>query len=890
MSPPDSGGPGSERPWMEPDEEGEQEVGLHLEYLVEELMAEGRTEEQARLEARRRFGDVEVARRATRAMARRRNAREERMRMWTGLNHDVRQALRRLVSEPGYTVTVIATLALGLGAVALVGALVWGVLLRPLAFPDPDRLVAVWQDNRREGRPEDLMSPANYTDFRASTSSFEELGARIFFAASLVLEGEGPSESVLVQRATPSFLHALRPSPSAGRLFTEDEGEVGRDGVVLLTHAFWQERFDADPAVVGRSLTVGGRDVTVVGVLPPSMRSINPDVQLWMPLAWDPSVHFTMAPDQRRIGILQLVGRLEPGVELQGARSELEALAAGLASEFPEANDGKGVTVHGLRDELVRGVRPALLVFAGALVLLLLISAVNVTTLQMARSNVRGPAFAVRRALGAGRLRLVRLSSLESIIPAVFAAILSLVLARFALQTILGLAPASLPREHEVGIDAPITVAVFILALLLAILTGLPSALASLRASPTDLEGARGASVSRRAQRIRSTLVAAELALSLTLLVGAGLLVRSFQAATGENPGFRHEALLSSYLTVPDSRLGSTDEIIVWYREALDEIEDLPGVAGAGLTSRVPLQARSVLTRLAVEGRPVPEQERPEVEFRRVWPGYFELMGVPIVEGRAFGPDDGPSAEPVAVINEAARRELFAGSDPIGQMVHWSADPDAPFVRIVGVVGDVRHFGLDRPPVPELYIASSQAPSTATSVVVRADGDAVPLVTPLRARLAALMPGRPAPEVDLVVELARASIAARRFNAVILGVFATAALLLALVGTYGVFSYWVSNQRREMGIRMAMGAAPANILRLVLLKSARTVTVGLAVGAAGAVVLTRAGASLLYGVTPTDPLIFLSAFGVLGGAALAASWFPARRAAAVEPVETLTAE
>ncbi len=875
---------------MEPDEEGEQEVGLHIDLLVDELMSEGRTEEEARREAMRRFGDVDVARRATRAMARRRNAREERMRMWSGLHHDVRQALRGLVSEPGYTATVIATLTLGLGAVALVGALVWGVLLRPLPFPEPDRLVAVWQDNRREGRPEDLVSPANYTDFRASAGSFEELGARLFFATSLVLEGDGPPESVLAQRATPSFLSALRPRPSAGRLFTEEEGELGGDGVALLTHDFWRERFDANPAVVGRSLRVGGRDVTVVGVLPPSMRSVNPDVQLWVPLAWDPSVHFTMAPDQRRIGILQLVGRLEPGVELEGARSELGALADGLAREFPEANEGKGVTVRGLRDELVRGVRPALLVFAGALVLLLLIAAVNVTTLQMSRTSVRGAAFAVRRALGAGRLRLVRLSSLESVIPALVAAILSLALARFVLEAILGLAPASLPREHEVGIDAPIAVAVLLLALVLAILTGLPSALTSLRASPADLEGARGASAGRRAQRVRSTLVAAELALSLTLLVGAGLLIRSFQAATAEDPGFRHEALLSSYLTVPASRAGSTEEVLVWYREALDQIADLPGVMGVSLTSRVPLQARSVLTRLTVEGRPVPEQERPEVEFRRVWPGYFELMGVPVVEGRGFGPDDGRAAEPVAVINEAARRELFAGSNPIGRMVHWSADPDDPFVRIVGVVGDVRHFGLDRPPVPELYIASSQAPSTATSVVARAEGDPASLVAPLRARLTALMPDRPAPEVDIVVELARASISSRRFNAVVLGAFAAAALLLALVGTYGVFSYWVSNQRREVGIRMAMGAAPANIVRLVLLESARTVAVGLAVGAAGAVVLTRAGASLLYGIAPTDPLIFLSAFALLAGAALAASWLPARRAAAVEPVEMLIAD
>ena len=883
-------GRGPEPPWLDPDREGEEEVALHLELLVEELVAEGRTPQDARREARRRFGDVDSARHASRAMTRRHNARRGRARMWGGFRHDLRQAVRRLASDRIYTLAVVATLGLGLGAVALIASLVWGVLLRALPFPGPDRLVAVWQDNRLEGRPEDLFSPANFLDLRASATTLEELGARLFFANALVLEVDGVPETVLVQRATPSFLRALRPEPVVGRLFAEEEGEPGRDAVVLLTHAFWRERYGGDPGVVGRSLTLGGRASTVVGVLPPSMRSLNPEVHFWMPLAWDPSVHFSMAADQRSVGILHLVGRLRADASVDRARSEMVALAAGLAEEHPESNTGKGVTVRGLRDELVREARPTLLAFAGALSLLLVIAAVNVTTLQMSRASVEGPAAAVRRVLGAGRLRLVRLSILESVLPAAAAAALALLAARWAVQALLALDPVALPREQEIRVDLPVAVATMALALLLAIVSGIPSAVTSLRATAKDLARARGSSGGRTAQRIRSTLVAAELALSVTLLVGAGLLIRSFGVATEEDPGFQHETLLSSYLEVPESRRGSADEVIVWYGEALQDLRRLQGVEGVGLVSRVPLQARSVLTRLAVEGRDVPEGERPDVEFRRAWPGYFELLGVPLLEGRTFDAGDSSQGEPVAVISAVAMREIFPEGDAVGQRVRWSADPAVPPARIVGVVGDVRHFGLDRQPVPELYISSSQAPSTSTNVLVRAEADPATLLAPLRSRLGALMPGRPMPEVELVAELARASISDRRFNAVVLATFAAAALALALVGTYGVFSYWVSNQRRELGIRMAMGAAPGHILRLVLGKSAATVLAGLIAGAAAAVLLARAGASLLYGVSPTDPLVFLSACTLLAAAALGASWLPARRAAAVEPVETLTSD
>ena len=889
MSRKDSGGSGPEPPWPDPDREGEEEVALHLELLVEELVAQGFPLDEARREARRRFGDVDSARRASRAMTRHDNARLGRARMWGGFQHDLRQALRRLTSERVYTLAVVATLGLGLGAVALIGTLVWGVLLRPLPFPGPDRLVAVWQDNRQEGRPEDLFSPANFLDLRASVTTLEELGARLFFANALALEGEGVPETVLVQRATPSFLRALAPEAVAGRLFTEEEAQPGRDGVVLLTSAFWRERFGGDPGVVGRSLILGGRVTTVIGVLPPSMRSLNPEVRLWIPLAWDPSVHFSMAADQRSVGILHLVGRLGPDATLERARSEMQALAAGLAEEHPE-NTGKGVTVRSLRDELVREARPMLLAFAGALSLLLVIAAVNVTTLQMSRATVNGPAAAVRRALGAGRLRLVRLSVLESLLPALAAAALALLAADRAVGALLALDPVTLPREQEIRVDLPVAAATVALAVLLAAVTGIPSSAASLRASAKDLSRTRGSSGGRRAQRIRSALVASELALSVTLLVGAGLLIRSFRAATEEDPGFRYEALLSSYLEVPESRRGSAEDVIVWYGETLQDVLRLPGVEGVAFVSRVPLQARSVLTRLAVEGRDVPEGERPEVEFRRAWPGYFELLGIPLLEGRTFDADDSPADEPVAVVSGAAVREIFPDGDAVGQRVRWSADPAAPPARIVGVVGDIRHFGLDRTPVPELYIASSQAPSTSTNVLVRAEGDPTTLLAPLRSRLGALMPGRPTPEVQLVAELARASLSDRRFNAVVLATFAAAALALALVGTYGVFSYWVSNQRREMGIRMAMGAAPQHIVRLVLGKSAATVLAGLVVGAVVAALLARAGASLLYGVAPTDPLVFLSAGALLAGAALAASWLPARRAAAVEPVETLTSD
>ncbi len=791
---------------------------------------------------------------------------------------DLRIAARTLAKRPGFTAVAALTLALGIGATTVVFSFVDAILLRPLPYADPDRLVLVW--DVQPSLAQAPMSYPEYLDWRAQDRLFEATGA--LFRNRFSLTGDGEPEQLTGARVSASFLPMLGVEPAVGRLFAAEEEGPGAPRVALLDHGFWQRRFGGDPAVIGRELTLDGEPTTVVGILPRGF-SFGDDAAIWMPLRLETEE----AP--RGLHFLAVIAKLRPGLSLKQARAEADPIAAHFREEYSSTH---GVDIATLRDAVVADTRPLLLLLSGAVALVLLIACTNVAGLLLARTADRGREIAIRLSLGTGRGRLVRQFLIESTLLALVGGVAGVLAAGWGIEALRRAVGDRLPRVDEVGLD----LRVLAFALGVSLLTGMAfGLLPALQATRTDLqavlrEGGRGGEPGKLRQVLRTALVVAEVALSLVLLIRAGLLIRSFAAAVDASPGFHPDGLIALDLSLPRARYPEPHRQETFYRALEERLAALPGVVGVSEVSHLPLSGRDTNGGFEIEGREWPEGERPLVDKRVVGVDYFRLMGIPLLRGRGFTETDVEGAPQAMVVSESFAQRYFPDQDPIGKRVDFAWMTEG-FQEIVGVAGDVKHTGLDRLSLPVTYLAYRQQPALAArvgrTVVVLAAGDPAPVMAAVRAEVHAADPDLPITALRTMDEVMRRSISTRRLITALLTALAAAALVLAAVGLYGLISYLVVQRTHEIGIRMALGAHRSHVLRQVISRGFVLALSGTVVGVAASLALARLMASHLYEVSVTDPPTFAAVPLVLLAAALLASLLPARRAARLDPMAAM---
>jgi putative ABC transport system permease protein len=876
------------------DAEVDDELRFHLEMRQRDYEARGLSPADARRAARDRFGDVGHVERQLRDHDHRRERTRQRREVMSDFLQDLRYGLRSFRRTPGFTLVAVLTLALGIGATTAIFSVVNAVVLRPLPYPDADRISMVWMDNRRMGMAEDIHSWPNFADMRAAKGVFSKLAAYYqggFNVTGGCVEESGSCEPqrVTAAVATADLFDVLGVRPVAGRAFGEDAETQGRDAVVVISHGLWTRQFGADPSAVGRTVRMNGRERTVVGVMPRGFAFPSPDTDVWVPLALPPQ-----ARQGRNSFGFYVVGRLAPGVTLERARSEMTTLWRGLERQFPNLRD-LGVNLVPLPEQVVgRSLRTALWIMLGAVAAVLLIGCANVANLMLSRAAVREREVSVRLAIGAGRRRLVQQLLTESLLLAAIGGALGVALAWGGIRVLTRLAPTDIPRLDEVRLDA-VVLAIAVGAIALAgIAFGLVPAM---QASGPNLsealrEGGRGGTSGRRGNRLRQLLSGAQVALVVILLTGAGLLLRSFIEIQRVQLGFRPERMLTMRVSLPGAKYREDAQRTAFYEALLERVRGLPGVQGAAATSSIFLSQTPQSTNFSIEGRPAtPDQQTVEVPIDAVTPEYFRVMGVPLTRGRMFTAQDNAQAPPVVIINANMARRFWPGEDPVGRRIRYGgAQSQAPLMTIVGVVGDMRRTGYDSPVRYETFLPHAQAADNGMTLVVRTSGDPTSLVAPIRSAVRGIDPDQPVFEVRTMDELLSARVAQRRFSMTLLGTFAALALILGLVGVYGVTSYLVAQRAREVGLRIALGARPGQLVRMVVGQGMRVAAIGLALGLVGAVGTARLMAGLLYGVSPLDVATFVAVTALLGLATLAANWVPARRAARGDPLVALRAD
>jgi predicted permease len=818
-----------------------------------------------------------------------------------GLSSDLRHSLRSLRKAPQFTAAAVLTLAMGIGANAAIFSVVDAVLLQESPFAEPERLVMVWETDRASGTSHEPASWPDVMDLRERARTLSAVGSLL--AVSATLTGAGEPERVSVLAVTPNLPDLLGVRPVAGRGFEAGAGVPGGERIALLSEEYWRRRFGGDPGVLGSALTLDGLPTTVVGVLPADadlgIRQVHARADYSAPLA-GPKVEVWLAaepsPEQfpRQTHPFLTLGRLAPGASLEAAQDELAGVMAELEREYPE-NAERGVNLEPYETVTFGPVRPALQVLLGAVALVLLVACVNVANLMLARATVRSRELAVRRALGAGAGRIARQFLVESAVLTGLGAAAGVALAHAGLRVLIALAPADIPRLAAAGLDGRVLAFTAAVAAAVALGSGL---VPLLQARRLDLQGAlkaragRGAAAGREGRRLRGALVVAEVALAVALVIGAGLLLRSFWALSGVDPGFRTEKVLKAEYQLPEtrypidfSRWPDLPEIHGFHAELLRRVRALPGVEAAAIAGRHPLDP-GFTNSFAVVGREAEAADWPEIRCRFVTPGYLETMGVPLVAGRAIAEGDVAGAPPVGVVNRAAAERYFEGRDPVGQELRfWGVT-----WRIVGVVGDERFHGLAEDSEPAIYAPILQAPQQGAVLLARTAGDPRALAGPLRRIVHELDPQLALHGVEPLEETAAASIARPRFTAALLGLFGLVAILLALVGVHGVLSYTVAQRGPEVAVRMALGATRRDVVGLVVRDGAALAALGTALGLAGALAGSRLLASLVFGVTHHDAATFLGVAAAVMAAAGLASWLPARRAARAEAAAVLRGE
>jgi putative ABC transport system permease protein len=810
------------------------------------------------------------------------------------LLRDVRYGIRIFLQRPAFAVIAVLMLALGIGANTAVFSVVNAVLLSPFPYEEPDRLVIVWERQLQQRLPFMFASPPNYADWRDEQSSFEEMAA--FDSRGLFLKQGNENVRVMASRSTASLFSLLKVPPLLGSVFTAENDEPGKGQVVVLSHAMWRDRFGADASLIGRQITLDDQPYTVLGVMPEEFKfpppinieggGVDPRTDLWMPLAID------MKGGQRGAHFMKVIARLAPGVSVESAEAEMGAIAARLEQSYPDSNAGWDATVVEMSSQVVGEVRPALLALLAAVGCVLLIACVNVANLLLARGAARQKEFAIRMSLGAGRARLARQMVTESLVLSIAGSAAGLLLAWWGTDLLVSLAPRNVPRLEEVTIDGRVILFTVAVSLITGLLAGLAPAvqISSLNLNQWLKEGGRSSSGGAQS-RLRGGLIVAEVALSLVLLVGAGLLFQSFLKLRGTGAGFNPENVMTLRLALPQSSYRESAQRVSVYKELEQRITALPAVRSAGFVHDIPLAADRQGTSFLIEGKaePPPGQDN-HANFTLVTPGYFPSMGVALVRGRNFDEQDAQGGVEAAIINQALARRFFEGEDPVGKLITVGFRTGDPR-RIVGVVSDVRHNTLKEAPVANIYVPYAQVPRSASmSLVVRGDGDVNKLLPPVREAIRAVVGGLPIFDVKAMDEIVSDSLAQSRFSTLMLTAFSAVALVLASAGVYGFLSFLVNQNTHEIGVRMALGARPANIFRLVVGQGFVLVTAGLAIGIASAFALTRFLGSLLYEVSATDLVTYAGVSLLLAVIALMACYFPARRATRVDPMVALRYE
>jgi len=803
--------------------------------------------------------------------------------------HDLRYALRVLARNPGFTAIAILTLALGIGANTAIFSVVNAVLLRPLEFRDPARLVIVAE---KSSFPVISTSYQNWLDWRDQSHSFESMeGTR---GATLTLTGAGEPERLNARMVTAGLFSLLGVNTIAGRTFTADEDRAGGTPVVLLSYGLWQRRFGGTQEILGKPINLDSQPYTVVGVLPPGFQVLQP-ADVFVPfMPWAKTL-----PDDRNWhpGIIALA-RLKPGIAREQARTEMVAITKRLEQRYPTYNTGTSADIVGLQEQMVKNVRPALILLLGAVSFVLLIACVNVANLLLARSASRGREVAIRTSMGASRSRIVRQLLTESVLVSVAGGVLGLLMASAALGPLLKISAGSVPAAFSVTLDR----SVLMFTVALSVLTGLVFGLVpALRTAKFDLreslnEGSRGSTAGPGQHRLRAALVATEIALAMLLLVGSGLLLRSFSRLQEVPPGFQADHLLVADIPLSQNAYAKPEQRFEFFDRLVDRSKALPGVRSAAAASFLPVSGGGGIIHFNIYGRPPKTpHEFIAAGYRTVTPDYFETLGAPLLQGRLFTPADTDKSPAVVVINATMARTFFPGESPLGKRMQLGAlpDKDVPWMEVVGVVGDLLQ-GLDLAPAAEMYLPYRQAdallPVFQMSVVLRTAADPLTQTAALRSALAEIDPNQPLVKVRSMEENMSASVAQPRFRTWLIGIFAGLALLLAAIGVYGVMSYTVTQRTSEIGIRITLGAQSTDVFRSIVGEGARIALLGVAVGLIAALALTRLLRTFLYGISASDPATFLAVAVLLTLISVAACYFPARRATRVDPIVALRYE
>ena len=797
--------------------------------------------------------------------------------------HDIRFALRQLLKSPGFTVVAILTLALGIGACTAIFTVVNSVLLRPVAYPESERLMVI-QETYPPEFPTFSVSPANFKDWTLQADLFESMYANR--DGSFNLTGEGEPIRLTAARPTGRYFETLRVPPVLGRAFGPAEDVPGKNQVVVLSHAFWQAQFGGRPGVINEILRLNGQPYTIIGVMPEEFQR-GYATQIYVPCA------FTDKEWEGRGGhYISVVGRLKPGVTVAQARAQLETIAARLATQYPDTNKNWGVKVTPILEFNTGSLRPTLITLLGAVGFLLLIACANVANLLLARASGRLREISIRAALGASRARVVRQMLTESLLLALLGGTLGVLLGKWGLDGLLALAGDNLPRAAEVVLDRRAIVFTFGVTLLTGVGFGLVPALQSTKVNLVDAlkEGARGTSGAGHRHWLRSGLVVAEIALALMLLTGAGMLMRSFAKLASASPGFNpHEALMVS-LAIPREKYSTPEKQAAFAEAVIARFRPLPGVQRVGATHVLPFSGNDYVLGLEIQGKDVAPSDLPSTNYFAVTSGYFQAMGIPLIRGRYFTDQDRAGAPPVAIISQALARQFFPNQDPLGKRINMTNGPQV-WREIVGVVGDVKHYGFDAPTAPQSYDPLAQSPFPFLSFVVRAPGPAMTSLTGLlRQEIHAVDPEQPVFRIESLDNLVADSMARQRFAMTLFGLFSGLALVLAAIGIYGVMAYAVAQRTSEFGIRMALGARPRDVLGLVLGHGVRLIGLGVLVGLAGSLAGARLIQSMLYQTSARDPLVFASIALLLGAVAFLACLIPARRATRVDPIVALRSE
>jgi putative ABC transport system permease protein len=857
----------------------DEELRFHIDMRSEEYIRKGMSPEEARREAERRFG------RLTRIKEMGYEVRGGGLveTLW----QDLRYGARMLIKSPGFTLIAVITLALGIGANTAIFSVVNAVLLRPFPYESPERLL-ILQESVSGGAPFSPSYP-NFADWRDQNTLFDSMAA-VRANESFNFTGEGEPERLQGRLVSAGFFSTLGIEPLLGRDFLAEEDRPGATPAVILSYGFWQRRFGADPGVIGKQLTFNKQSFTVVGVTPADFQ-YGAEADVTVPIGIQ-AERFRLRGKDPGVNV---VARLKPGVSQQQAETELNLIAARLEQQYPESNIGRRVLLTPLHESFVGDVRQPLLILLGSVGLVLLIACANVANLLLVRASARRKEMAVRVALGAGRARIIRQLLTESVLLAVLGAVLGILLAFWGTSLIISQVPDGIPRLHEARVDAPVLFFTLAISLLTGLLFGLAPALQASRPNLTEglKEGERGSS--GRRQRLRGVLVVCEVALTLALLAGAGLLIQSFRRVLQVDPGFNSRNLLTMQLSVNNA---DGHQVANFFEQLQREVRSLPGVKSVAVSNGLPLGGANQPP-FIVEGRPRPEPGKEPVGIRyTVSSDYFRTLGIELLRGRVFAAQDMPDTQPVVIIDEVLARQYFSDEDPLGKRIR-QALPDAPSLEIVGVVRHVEHDSLDgqAPARAQFYLNFHQIPVERLptqvrriNLLVHTEVDPSSLAPAVRRQVAALNKDQAVFNVRTMEQIVAQSVAPRRFSMLLLTVFAAVALVLAGVGIYGMMSYAVAQRTREIGVRMALGARVSDVMKLVIGQGMKLVLVGLGVGLVASIALARTIKSLLFGVSATDPATFAAIAVLLALVALLACFVPARRATQVDPVIALRGE